>query len=199
MDLKDLESIAASCTLCDLHKGRIKAVFSKGNPNASTFICGMVPAHEENKVGIPFVGKAGQLLDVIMAEAGFDMHNVYITNLVKCCLSPGLKLEQNWIDHCFPYLLSQIRMIRPSVIIALGADAANTILGNEKRVALKHLRKVQQYNDYTSIICTYHPSYLLRGGGQNHKDYSNVIKDFELARTIVWSDPEARWYNAVNL
>jgi uracil-DNA glycosylase family 4 len=185
MDILTLEAAAARCKLCTLHKGRNKPVFAKGNPQASVMICGMVPANEENKVGLPFVGRAGQLLDKILADVNWSLDDVYITNLVKCYLAAGQPLQQTWIDACLPYLLVQIHLIKPKIIITLGKDSSVTVLGMSDKTTMGSIRgKVFEYIE-TTIIPTYHPSYLLRGGGERHKSYSKVIEDFTLAKNLL--------------
>jgi len=145
----------------------------------------MVPAGDENKVGIPFVGRAGQLLDKILAKLSLTLDDVYITNLVKCYLTAGLSLQSDWIDACLPYLITQIGVIRPKVIITLGKDASITLLGMEQKTVLGRIRgRVFDYGPSIKVIPTYHPSYLLRGGGENHRSYADVIADFSLAEKI---------------
>jgi uracil-DNA glycosylase family 4 len=185
MDLQQLRQAASACTWCDLHKGRLNPVFDKGNPQSKVMICGMVPADEENKAGLPFVGRAGQLLDRILSEIDWSLDDVYITNLVKCYLKAGLSLEQDWIDNCLPYLISQIGILQPKVIVALGKDAAFTLLGLENKLTLGRVRgQVFDYLGNIKIIPTYHPSYLLRGGGEGHRSYHDVVADFLLAQEI---------------
>ena len=187
MDLLALQTTAASCNRCELHKGRNKPVFAKGNSESKLMICGMVPADDENKVGLPFVGRAGQLLDKILAELGWTLNDVYITNLVKCYLAAGLPLQSYWIDSCLPYLIAQIGVIKPKVIITLGKDASVALLGEDPKKSLSSIRqkRVYDYAPNIKIIPSYHPSYLLRGGGQRHKSYPDVIKDFLLAKEIL--------------
>jgi len=185
LDLQTLQNIASSCTLCELYRGRSNPVFAKGNPQSELMICGMVPADEENKVGLPFVGRAGKLLDKILADVGLTLDSVYITNLVKCYLAAGLSLQQPWIDSCLPYLIVQIDIINPKVILTLGKDASVTLLGIDPKTSLGSVvGKVFEYGNI-KVIPTYHPSYLLRGGGEKHKSYSNVIKDFNLAKNLL--------------
>lgn len=182
MDLYELQHIASDCKQCDLHKGRIKPVFAKGNKDAKVMICGMVPAGDENKVGIPFVGRAGKLLDTIIMEAGLTLSTVYITNLVKCYLAAGNPLKQDWIDNCIPYLITQIGIIRPRVIITLGKDSSINLLGLESSTSLGSIRgKLFNYADDILIIPTYHPSFLLRKGGTKSNYYQTVLDDFQLA------------------
>jgi DNA polymerase len=185
MDLKQLETIAASCNFCNLHEGRINPVFAKGDPNSKIMICGMVPAHDENAVGIPFVGRAGKLLDEILEDVEWSLDEVYITNIVKCFLPAGIPLEQEWVDSCLPYLITQIGNIRPKVIITLGRDAACGLLGISTKVPMGKIRKenIHDYGDI-KVIATYHPSYLIRGGGRSHRSYRDVIEDFLSAEEI---------------
>lgn len=190
MDLQQLEKAAAVCTECELHKGRIKPVFAKGNPNSKLMICGMVPAWDETRSGIPFVGKAGKLLDIILEQVGFTLNNVYITNICKCFLAPGKLLKQQWIDICLPYLLVQIDIIKPKVIITLGVDVSNTLVvrDDERKQAMGSMRgRIYKFGE-TLVVPTYHPSYLIRGGGQQSPGYNNVINDFLLAKSILLED-----------
>ena len=185
MDLEQLQVSAATCTLCELHKGRINPVFAKGNPKAPIMICGMVPAYEENKQGIPFVGRAGQLLDRILQTV--QISDVYITNLVKCFLAPGKPLQPEWINSCLPYLISQIGLVEPHVIITLGADATNGLLGTPGTAIGKMRDKVHDWSRRIKVVPTYHPSYLLRKGGEFSNDFAKVIGDFTLARNTLSS------------
>lgn len=184
-ELEMVEYRAGKCTLCELHNNRLNPVFARGS-SADFMICGMVPGPDENKAGSPFVGRAGKLLDVILEEIAL-LNKVYITNIVKCALKPGIPLQQDWIDSCILYLLAQISKIKPKVIMTLGADATNGLLGNPLNTKIGDLRG--RAHDYmgTHIVPTYHPSYLLRGGGVEHKHYGRVIEDFELAK-FIWED-----------
>lgn len=185
MNLHELEVLASCCYGCSLHEGRSNPVFAKGNPLSKVMICGMVPADEENKIGVPFVGRAGKLLDRILLDVGVTLGDVYITNLVKCYLAAGLPLKQEWIDACLSYLIVQISLIQPKVILTLGKDASVTLLGLDNKVTLGKIRgQVFEYGNDIKVIPTYHPSFLLRGGGENHKNYKDVIRDFTLAISI---------------
>jgi uracil-DNA glycosylase len=171
---------AAKCTACELHNGRINPVFDKGNPEAKIMVCGMVPAHDENMAGLPFVGRAGKLLDVILHEVNLTYNEVYITNLVKCFVAAGKSLSKNWIDSCRIFLSKQIKLIKPYVIIPLGADAAQELTEVDLPIGkLRH--KVFYRTDNVIVVPTYHPSYLLRKGGEKSPDYPKVIEDFKLA------------------
>lgn len=181
MDLHELQHIASSCTQCALYKGRIKPVFAKGNPKSKIMICGMVPADEENEHGIPFIGKAGKLLDQILKEVSLTLKSVYITNLVKCYLAAGKLLQQDWIDNCLPYLITQIGIIKPKVIITLGRDSSMNLLGFNNKSMGSMRGRVFDCAGRIKIIPTYHPSYLLRKGGKKSNNYQDVLNDFRTA------------------
>jgi DNA polymerase len=185
MNLNYIQGIAAECSLCSLYKNRKMPVFARGSGKSGIMIIGMVPGPEENEVGIPFVGPAGKLLEIILNSIDIPSNDVYITNTVKCALSPGIPLKEEWITSCIPFLISQIYLIRPNVIITLGADATNALLGLPLDTKIGDFRgKASKYMDQIYVVPTYHPSYLLRGGGQRHKHYSTVIKDFSFALEI---------------
>jgi DNA polymerase len=187
MDLNELQMVAARCELCKLHKGRINPAFAKGDDQAPVVICGMCPGPEENAQGLPFVGTAGQVLDeVILSSFGpciqeplLSYNGIYITNLVKCFLNPGVSPEEESMNACLPYLLVQLSVIKPQIIIGLGAAVCQYLLRTERKIG--ELRgKVFEYMG-AKFICTYHPSYLARGGGSKHRDFRKVVGDFQLA------------------
>lgn len=179
LSLPQLEDLAARCTLCSLHIGQIKPVFAKGYPEADILICGMCPGMDENDIGIPFVGAAGKILDEILNIVFSLKHKVYITNLVKCFVPAGRDLDMRWMSLCLPYFIVQLELIKPKVIIALGKDVCNFLLNkNEQMGAMRG--NVYDYLN-TKLICTYHTSYLARGGGIQHKHFNRVVKDFEKA------------------
>ena len=183
--LEMIEHRASKCTLCELNTNRIKPVFARGDVT-DFMICGMVPGPDENEGGLPFIGRSGQLLDVILSDMQL-LNQVYITNIVKCALKPGIPLQQDWIDNCILYFLAQVSRIKPKVILTLGADATNGLLGNPLDTKLGDLRGRAHAYMGTHVVPTYHPSYLLRGGGVQHKHYSRVREDFELAK-FIWGD-----------
>jgi uracil-DNA glycosylase family 4 len=178
-----LREQVAICELCNLHKTRVNPVFDKGNPNAVLMICGMVPARDENEQGTPFVGRAGKLLDTILVAAGLTYDDVYITNLVKCFVAAGQSLEKSWVESCRPYLMEQIRIINPHVIITLGADSSRSLCDLAGNIPMHKMRgRALYYSKETMIIPTYHPSYLLRKGGVKSDAYREVLQDFDLAK-----------------
>lgn len=183
--LDTIRDTAANCKLCDLWKGRKNPVFDKGNPESNIMICGMVPAYEENKKGIPFVGRAGKLLDEILYNVGLTLDDVYVSNIVKCFLAPGKSLKEEWIDACLPYLICQISSVAPKVIVTLGLDASIGLLGLPADTKMGSIRgKVHKYGLAIEVVPTYHPSFLLRKGGSNNDYFPRVVDDFELTKYI---------------
>lgn len=186
MNLDRLKHEASICTLCDLHLGRNIPVFSRGQDSADILICGMCPGPYENKTGVPFVGAAGKLLDNIIREAFTDKHSfgIHITNIVKCFVTPGISLKDEWMHSCLPYFIVQLELVKPKVIIALGKDVCNFMLGTDNSMGSMR-GKIYDYLYDSKLICSYHPSYLTRGGGIKHKHYSRVVDDFKIALNII--------------
>ena len=179
MDLEQLQKEAAQCAFCELYTGRINPVFARGDAQSRIMVCGMCPGLEENIQGIPFVGTAGQVLDEILIKVFGGSNSVYITNLVKCFVKPGISLQKHWMDRCLPYFIVQVSLIKPKVIVALGKDICNYLLNNNERIGQLRGKTFKYLN--TNIVCSYHTSFLARGGGIKHKHFETVVKDFELA------------------
>lgn len=159
-NLQDLDRLICNCTKCDLHKGRNKFVFGVGNPKADVVLIGEGPGAEEDKQGEPFVGRAGQLLNDILKAINFKRQEVYIANIVKC-RPPGNRTPlPEEMDSCLPYLLKQIELIKPKLILCLGLVAASALL--KKKDSLGKLRgKIFEFNKI-KVMVTYHPAALLR-------------------------------------
>ncbi len=158
--LEQLERLINQCTACNLHKGRNKFVFGSGNPNADVMVVGEGPGAEEDKQGLPFVGRAGKLLTDILKAINFSRDEVYIANVVKC-RPPGNRTPlPDEMDTCLPYLKKQIELIKPKVILCLGLTAARALL--KKRDSLTNMRgKVFEFES-AKVMVTYHPAALLR-------------------------------------
>lgn len=183
--LDKVRTQAAACKLCSLWLGRNKPVFARGNEESSVFICGMCPGPDENLAGYPFVGAAGQVLNAVLKAAFSNENFAYITNLVKCYVAPGTPLQPVWMDSCLPYFLSQIGLLKPKVIIALGKDVCNYLIAPNIPIEMRDLRgQVRNYFG-RKLICTYHPSYLARGGGVKHKHFETVVLDFQKALEFI--------------
>ena len=160
------------CTRCPLHKGRNKLVFGDGSPTARLMFVGEGPGADEDAQGIPFVGKAGQLLNNMIAAMGLQREEVYIANVVKC-RPPGNRVpEPEEGNTCSPFLFRQIDVVRPEVLVALGATAATYLLGT--RQPLAGLRgRVHAFRG-TQLIVTYHPAYLLRDPRQKKEAWADL-------------------------
>jgi DNA polymerase len=160
------------CTRCPLHKGRNKLVFGDGSPSAQLMFVGEGPGADEDAQGLPFVGKAGQLLNNMIAAMGLKREEVYIANVVKC-RPPGNRVpEPEEGATCSPFLFRQIDVIRPQVLVALGATAATWLLGT--RQPLAGLRGRVHSVRGTQLIVTYHPAYLLRDPRQKKEAWADL-------------------------
>lgn len=160
MDLRELESELQTCQRCDLGSTRNHLVFGRGSLAAAVMFIGEGPGEQEDLQGRPFVGKAGQLLDRIITASELPPEQVYICNVVKC-RPPGNRLPSAAeVEACKPYLREQIRIIRPKIIVCLGALAAQTLIGPETRITRDRGRWMQKGS--FQIMPTFHPAALLR-------------------------------------
>jgi DNA polymerase len=158
--LEKLEGLINQCTACKLHKGRNKFVFGSGNPDADVMVVGEGPGAEEDKQGLPFVGRAGKLLTDILKAIKFERDEVFIANIVKCRPPDNRTPMPDEMETCLPYLKKQIEIIKPKVILCLGLTAAKGLL--KKRDSLTNMRgKVFEFENI-SVMVTYHPAALLR-------------------------------------
>ena len=158
--LEQLNRMINNCTKCVLHKGRNNFVFGSGNPNADVMVIGEGPGAEEDKQGLPFVGRAGQLLTDILKAIKFSREEVYIGNIVKCRPPDNRTPLPDEMETCIPYLQKQIELIKPKLILCLGLTAAKGLL--KKKDSLTSLRgQVFEYNGI-KIMVTFHPAALLR-------------------------------------
>ena len=149
-----------NCTKCRLHEGRNKFVFGVGNPAAEVMFIGEGPGHDEDLKGEPFVGRAGQLLDRILAAIKFDRKQVYIANIVKCRPPNNRDPQPDEMAECMPYLKKQIEIINPRLICCLGRIAAQALLG--VTTPLGKLRGRFLDFEGRKLMVTYHPAALLR-------------------------------------
>ena len=150
-----------SCTRCALHEARNLTVFSRGNPFSELCFIGEGPGADEDRLGEPFVGAAGQLLDRMIAAMGYHRDDVYICNIVKCRPPNNRKPEPAEMASCVPYLAQQVGLVQPKVIVALGATAVQGLIGTTEGIT--RLRgKWKLYKGSIPIMPTFHPAYLLR-------------------------------------
>jgi len=152
-----------TCQKCELGKTRNYFVFGSGNPDADIMFVGEAPGEQEDKSGVPFVGRAGKLLDKVLTEVGISREDVFIANVLKCRPPQNRDPLPEEIALCENYLHRQIELINPNVIVALGRVAANTLLRESN--ALKDMRGITyQYHD-VDLRVTYHPAAILRNMG----------------------------------
>ena len=170
--LKIREDIG-DCTRCKLHKGRNKIVFGDGNPKAQLVFVGEAPGADEDKQGIPFVGRAGKLLTQMIEAMGLQRQDVYICNVVKCRPPGNRKPEDDEVSTCSPYLLRQLDTIAPKVLVCLGAVAAQTLLETDRGIS-QFRGEWLEWRGH-KLMATYHPAYLLR----NPAAKSEVWKDLQ--------------------
>ncbi len=173
---KELEKIAEQtrqCRQCDLGSLRTNAVPGEGSPNARIMFIGEAPGADEDAQGRPFVGRAGQLLDKIIAACGLKRSEVYIGNILKCRPPENRDPRADEIISCFPYLQRQIEVINPEIIVALGAPAAKTLLNSTKSIGQLRGRFEEYYagigHPPIKLMATYHPAYLLRNYSQENR------------------------------
>jgi DNA polymerase len=160
------------CTRCPLHKGRNKLVFGDGSPSARLMFVGEGPGADEDAQGLPFVGRAGQLLNNMIAAMGLKREQVYIANVVKC-RPPGNRVPApEEMAICSPFLFRQIDVIRPQVLVALGATAATCLFGLRQPLAALRGR-LHAYRG-AQLIVTYHPAYLLRDPRQKKEAWADL-------------------------
>ncbi len=173
--LQDVQQVLGPCVRCKLHsQGRQKIVFGTGDPKADIMFVGEGPGEDEDRQGEPFVGKSGQLLTKII-ESGMKLRreDVYIANIVKCRPPKNRDPEAEEVQSCEPFLLSQIRIIQPKVIIALGKYAAHTLL--RSKVPITRLRgHWGQYNGIP-LMPTFHPAYLLRNPAEKRPLWQDIL------------------------
>jgi uracil-DNA glycosylase family 4 len=183
MDWPALKVSVASCTACQLHARRNKAVFGVGDENADWLFVGEGPGADEDAQGEPFVGQAGKLLDSMLAAIGAKRgNNVYIANVVKCRPPGNRNPEPAEALACEPYLHRQIELIRPKLIVALGKIAAVNLLAREASVASMR-GKIHEYRGIPLIV-TYHPAYLLRNLPDKAKAWIDLCFAVETMRGL---------------
>jgi len=172
---RDLINEVRDCKKCDLHKNRTNAVFGKGPINAKIMLIGEAPGREEDRKGIPFVGKAGKELDSMLSAAGIGIDEVFITNVVKCRPPGNRNPESLEMMKCNPYLVKQIQVISPKVIVLLGNIALSLVTGEPSGIT-KMRGKTLEYMSYPAIP-TFHPAYVIRNPGSE----KIVVEDFKKA------------------
>jgi DNA polymerase len=194
-----LDEIGPNCQRCKLAKlGRKQIVFGTGDPHAELMFIGEGPGADEDEQGLPFVGRAGQLLNNMIAAMGLEREQVYIANIVKCRPPGNRTPERDECDTCSPFLMRQIRVIRPKAIVALGATAAKNLLAvNDSMASLRG-----RFYDFSpprvlgdtdepfdcKLAVTYHPAFLLRDPRQK----AEAWKDLQMVMKYLGLKPPAK-------
>jgi DNA polymerase len=173
-DWAELEAEVHVCTKCSLHKTRTQTVFGVGHRHAKWMFIGEAPGADEDRQGEPFVGKAGQLLNAILFAMGLKREEVYICNVLKCRPPGNRDPQPEEVAQCEPYLIRQIELIRPQLIVALGRHAAHSLLKTE--VPLGKLRGQKLSYHGTPLFVTYHPAYLLRNPADKRKVWDDLCR-----------------------
>ncbi len=161
LNLEELSARVSSCTACRLSEQRLNPVFGSGSPSADLMVIGEGPGEMEDRTGQPFVGKAGAYLDAWLSAISLSREeNVYIANVVKCRPPQNRDPHEDEVAQCSPYLLRQIELIRPRMILCLGRFASHTLLSTTD--SMRSLRgKVYRYHEIPTVV-TYHPAAVLR-------------------------------------
>jgi DNA polymerase len=158
--LAKLQNKYSTCTLCPLHTGRIRFVYGEGNPDATAMVIGEGPGEQENLTGRPFVGAAGQLLSKMLIAINIQREDVYIANIVKCRPPGNRNPATEERLACMPYLVEQIEIVQPKLLLILGLVAAQSLLGNDNSLQW-HRDKVHSFMNIPTYV-SYHPAALLR-------------------------------------
>ena len=171
--LETIRGDLGDCTRCKLHTlGRTQIVFGVGNPGAELMFVGEAPGADEDVQGIPFVGRAGQLLTKMIEAMGFKRDEVYIANVLKCRPPGNRNPEPDEIAQCQPFLFRQLESVQPKVVIALGAFAARTLLNTDAPIS--RLRGRVHHFRGMKLIPTFHPSFLLRSPGYKREAWEDL-------------------------
>ena len=174
MDWTQLKAKVSGCTDCKLRAGCTQTVFGVGDEQAQWLLVGEAPGAEEDRLGEPFVGQAGRLLDNMLFSIGLSRDkNVYIANVLKCRPPGNRNPEPDEVAKCSPHLLRQIGLIQPRLIVAMGRFAAQTLLGTDATIASLRGR-VHRYAG-VPLVVTYHPAYLLRNLPDKAKAWADLV------------------------
>lgn len=178
--LIELNSVVQQCEKCSLCEKRTRVVFGEGNPGASIMFIGEGPGHDEDVSGRPFVGKAGQLLTKMIEAINLKREDVYICNIVKCRPPQNRVPLEEEAEACLPFLRQQVAIIRPEIIVCLGATAGRYIISRDIRITKDRGRWYEKGG--FQMIATFHPSALLRDPDKKKEaweDFKAIKKKYE--------------------
>ncbi len=183
-----LEAEVRGCRQCGLHATRTQTVFGVGNRSAKLLVVGEAPGADEDRLGEPFVGRAGQLLNSMLRALGSPREHVFIANVLKCRPPGNRDPNPDEVSCCRPFLQRQIALLQPQMMLAVGRIAAQNLLATDTPIG-KLRGSVHRFGERaTPLIVTYHPAYLLRSPGEKRKAWSDLrLVRSEMARA---SEPE---------
>lgn len=182
LDWSALEAAVAGCTRCGLACRRTRTVFGVGDRNAAWLVVGEAPGAEEDRRGEPFVGRAGQLLNAMLAAVGLAREQVYIANVLKCRPPDNRDPTPEESASCWPYLERQIALLAPRLILCVGRVAAQSLLGNTTPLGRLRGQPWRYGPAGIPLVVTYHPAYLLRSPAEKRKAWEDLLLARELAR-----------------
>ncbi|HEX8183357.1 MAG TPA: uracil-DNA glycosylase [Blastocatellia bacterium] len=182
LSLEAIREDIGECVRCKLHEHRTHIVFGEGDPNAKLVFIGEGPGADEDATGRPFVGRAGQLLDKIIAAIGLKREEVYISNIVKCRPPGNRTPERDEVATCEQFLFRQLALIRPRVIVALGSPAFQTLVRTKETIT----RARGEWREWNGIMVmpTFHPAYLLRVPEKKREAWEDMKKVREYLNTL---------------
>ena len=185
--LADVAIEASTCTKCRLAETRTQVVFGVGDPNADLLFVGEAPGMHEDRQGEPFVGAAGQLLTRMLAGIGMTREQVYIANVLKCRPPGNRDPQEDEIETCTPWLVEQISLIQPDVIVTLGNFATKFVLQTQQGIT-RMRGSVYPWHG-RKVIPTFHPAAILRGGGEKSRQFADLEEDFALIKRTLTEPP----------
>ncbi|NCA68527.1 MAG: uracil-DNA glycosylase [Sphingobacteriia bacterium] len=191
MDWDALAQAVAVCRACPLHESRTQSVFGVGNRAAELMIIGEAPGADEDRLGEPFVGRAGQLLNRMLAAIGLPREQVYIANLLKCRPPGNRDPRPEEVRQCEGYLVRQIELIGPRLILCVGRIAAQHLLRTETSLGRLRGRWLELGETGIPLRVTYHPAYLLRSPDQKAKAWEDLVAVAQRLRAPA-RDPDQR-------
>ncbi len=172
--LDELKKTVSGCSLCELHRSRKQTVFGTGHPAAEWLIIGEAPGADEDQMGEPFVGRAGQLLTSMLRAMGLAREEVFIANILKCRPPNNRDPQANEIDNCSSYLRQQIELIQPKIILVVGRIAAQSLLNMDTPIGKMRGQQFRYQDTTIPVIATYHPAYLLRSPQQKRAAWEDL-------------------------
>lgn len=176
LDWDELATAVAACRRCELCESRTQTVFGVGNQSADCMIIGEAPGAEEDRQGEPFVGRAGQLLDAMLQAVRLDRRTVYIANILKCRPPNNRDPAPEEAEACRDYLLRQISLVQPRVILAVGRIAAQNLLQSNQPIGRLRGQEHTFGEGRIPVIVTYHPAYLLRSPLEKRKTWTDLLR-----------------------